>query len=354
MKLPNGFGTVYKLSGNRRKSWVARITVGWTTTIAKKGRYAGQEVSKQLYQTIGCFEEKNQALDALTKFRINPVSPKANITLKELYDEWSKSKYEYLSQSTVDNYKGGWKDLSRYGSTQFKEIRTAHIQSIIDGKHKAGSSRSKLAKIKIVANMLYEYAMQNDIVNKNYAEFIRLPKEEREAKEIFSDLEIKALEKYGDNIEWVDTVLIMIYSGMRISEMLQLTKFNIDLEKGIITGGIKTEAGKNRIIPIHPKIYKYIKKWYDRNGSTLICKSTGEKMSSNYYRREYYYAALEAAEVRKLTPHACRHTFASLMSKAGANTKAIQDIMGHEDYALTANVYTHTDIEELQKAISLI
>jgi len=290
----------------------------------------------------------------LTNHRLSPVAPKASIALKELYEEWSVSKYEYISRSTIDNYKAGWKHLSKYGNIKFKELRTTHMQSVIDGCFRSGMSRSTLEKIKIVASMLYQYAMQNDIVNKNYAEFLKLPKVEKEEKLAFSELEIKKMESNVDNIKWIDTVLIMIYSGMRISELLGLTRFNLDLKNGIIIGGIKTDAGKNRAIPIHPKIMKYIIKWNEKNGNYLICNDKGWKISPNAYRNDRYIPALEKLEVRKLNPHSCRHTFASLLAKAGADTLSIQRIIGHADYATTANIYTHTDIEELRKAINMI
>ncbi|MDF2892529.1 MAG: integrase [Clostridia bacterium] len=342
IRLPNGHGTVYKLSGKRRKPWIARITTGWDAE------------GKQLFQTIGYFKEKTEALDALTLHRVNPVSPKSNITLKELYDEWSIAKYEYISKSTVDGYKAAWKYLSKFENAKFKELRTSHIQSVIDGYYKSKMSRSSLEKIKAVATMLYSYALENDIVNKSYAEFLRLPKSEKEEKEIFTDLEIQKIEKNVGEVEWLDTVLILIYSGMRISELLELTKFSLDMDKQLITGGVKTDAGKNRVIPIHPKIFPLIKKWYDKNGERLICTDEGKSLSVDYFRRKKYYIALEKIGVRKLSPHACRHTFASLMAKAGVDTLYIQKIIGHEDYATTANLYTHTDVDELKKAIGKI
>ena len=340
MKLPNGFGTVYKLSGNRRKPWIARITIDRNS----QGR--------QIFQTIGYFEEKKMGFDALTKHRINPVVPKANITFKELYEEWSVGKYEYLSRQTADCYKASWNRLLRYGNVKFKELRTAHIQSVIDGCFKEGKSRSTLSKIKIVASMMYDYGMQNDIVNKNYAEFVNLPKFEKEEKEAFTDLEIQKLEK-AENEPWIDTILILIYTGMRINELLSLTRFSVNWDKQIITGGLKTEAGKNRVIPIHPKILKYIKKWYDKNGEYLICNEQGKHLLDKIYR-EKYYAALESLEIRKLNPHCCRHTFASLLDKAGADTLSIQKLIGHSKYATTADTYTHTDIEKLKKTIQKI
>lgn len=341
-KRPNGYGTCYKLSGHRRRPWIARATAGWN------------EDGRQIFQTIGYFEEEKDCRDTLEMHRFNPVSSKANITLGELYEEWSSSKYQYISKPTVNNYKAAWKCLSRYKSVKVKEIRTAHLQSVIDKRHKTQMSRSTLEKIRIVSVSLLGYAIQNDIINKNYADFIRLPKAEKVKKERFTDIEVKKLTDAAPENEWIGTILIMIYTGMRISEMLGLTRFNIDMDAGIITGGIKTDAGKNRVIPIHPRILRYVKHWYNKDGQALICNDSGKKLSAKRYREKLYYPAIEAAKVRKLTPHACRHTFGSLMAAAGVDPVRIQKLIGHANYATTANIYTHLEIESLKDAIRKI
>lgn len=339
MRHPNGYGTVYKLSGNRRRPYIARVPIGR----ADNGR--------TIYQNIGYFEKSEDALDALAKHRFNPVSLRSNISLNALYDEWSTSKYQYISKQLQDNYKAAWKYLSKYKNVEFKELRTAHLQSVIDGCHKSGKGKSTLQKIKILASLLYDYAIQNDICSKNYAKFIKLPKFEKVEKEHFSEIEIKKIE--ASALEWADTILILIYTGMRISEMLGLTLFNIDLENELITGGVKTEAGKNRTIPIHPKIMPIIKKWHAIGGTRLICKDK-KPISARKYRDDYYMPTLRAIGVRELNPHACRHTCATLLAKAGADPLYIQKILGHADYSTTANIYTHTDVEELKKAINMI
>lgn len=342
MRNPNGFGSVYKLSGKRRKPWIARKTIGFD----KNG--------KQQYYTIGYFEKRVEAMEALIEYNGNPIGDKRDLTLKELYVEWSDSKYAKLSIKTVQTYETAWNHLQSLKDMMLKEIRKSHMQEIIDKMNRNNMSKSSCHKVKVLAGLLYKHAMENDIVDKNYAEFIELPKEEKTKKDIFNDLEIKKLESLADSVEWIDTILILIYTGMRLGELLTLTKFNIDLDNMIITGGIKTDAGKDRIIPIHPKIQKYIKKWYKSNGSYLIHKEDGSKVLQNHYRTSLYYPALEKAEVRKLNPHCCRHTFASLLNKAGADTKSIQEIIGHADYSTTANIYTHVNIEELKKAIEKI
>ncbi len=350
MKNPNGFGTIYKLPGRRRKPWVARVTTGWELVANEE---SGEEKERQLRQIIGYFENKKDALNALALHRVNPVSPKADITLAKLYEEWSKGKYEYISKATINNYKAGWNYLAKYEKAKMKDLRTAHLQAVIDSGHKAGLSRSSLQKIKVVATMLFNYAIQNDILSKNYAEFIKLPKAEKEEKRTFTDLEIQKLEKAQDT-PWVDTILILIYTGMRINEMLGLSRFNVDLDKQIITGGLKTDAGKNRIIPIHPKIYAHIKKWYDKGGEYLICHKEGKRILDKYYREKYYYPTLDRLNIRRLNPHCCRHTWATLMARAGVDPRLIKTMIGHSKYSFTADIYTHTNIAELKEAIGKI
>lgn len=357
MRFPNGYGGVSKLSGNRRKPWVARITTGWTTTIPKKGKHAGQEVPKQILEPIGYFETKEEALDALLKYRLNPVAPdKANITLGQLYKEWSDIKYEEgIGKDTIYSYTAAWKHIRKHEKEIFINLRLSHWQTIINERRKAGASKSQLQKIKLVAGMLYDYAIDNKITDQNLGKKIKIKMEDSAKKEPFTDLEVKSIEKAAaDGMKWVDTIMILLYTGMRISEMMLLTKFSIDLEKQLITGGIKTDAGKDRIVPIHPKILSYIQKWYNRNGERLICDENGKAISTRKYREKLYRPTLEKIGVRVLDPHSCRHTFGTRLSEAGANTKAIQDLMGHADYSTTANIYTHTNVEDLRKAINLI
>jgi site-specific recombinase XerD len=343
-KRPNGQGTCFKMSGNRRKPWAARVTSGWA------------EDSRQLFDYIGFYDTEQECNEALDAHRFSPIVPKVDITLDELYDEWSAVKYPYISRQTADNYRAAWKYFKQYKQAPVKDIRTAHLQGVVDQCYKTGMSESTVKKAKVLCVLLFNYAAENNIIDKNYAEFVdvRKFKFDKAEKERFSDLEIKKLIAAAASDEWAGTVLIMIYSGMRIAEMLGLTRFNVDTAAGVITGGVKTDAGRNRVIPIHPKTIGYITHWYNKGGQALICKEEGRQISTDFYRRKYYYPALEAAGVRLLTPHACRHTFGSLMAAAGVDTVSIQKIIGHADYSTTANIYTHIEVEKLREAINKI
>lgn len=341
MKLPNGYGSVYKLSGNRRRPWIARKTIGWS------------DEGKQLYYTIGYFETRSKAMAALAEYNKNPIGERGDITLESIYEEWSKDRYPKLSPKTVESYGVAWNHLSKLKDEKIKDIKTSHIQSIINNMSNSGLSRSSCHKVKVLAGLIYKHAMADDIVDKNYAEMVELPSNDTKKKEIFTDLEIKTIEELAEVDPWANTILILIYTGMRVGELLTLTKFNINIDDMVILGGIKTDAGKDRIIPIHSKIQKHIKYWYNTNSDYLINRE-GKKIGVDSYRRTLYYPVLEKCNVRKLTPHSCRHTFASLMARAQVDPLHIQKIIGHADYSTTANIYTHPEIKELKKAIEKI
>lgn len=341
---PNKFGSVTKLSGNRRRPWIAKAFQGW------------DEEGRPKYNIIGYYEREREATIELNRYINRPTSSKMNITLQNLYNEWRPAKYRTISKQQQGVYNAAWKKIEHLGNEKFRELRTAQFQCVIDelyeptDKEKKPASRSTLEKVKQIVCQLYKYAIENDIVDRNYAEFIKLPKIQAKEKEIFTDLEIQKLWKNQD-IPYVDTILILLYTGMRISELLNLTPFQVDLKNNTITGGNKTDAGKNRIIPIHPKIKPFIVNRYDTKASHLICDEQGKGFTAKRYRDTIFYPILEKLSITKKTPHSTRHTFASKMAQSGANTIAIQKILGHADYSTTANVYTHLDIESLQKAI---
>ena len=144
LKRANGQGGVSKLPGRRRNPWRARITIDWEETADGK--------MKQKFQVIGYFPTKRDAEKALALRSVSPVSPKADITLGELYKEWSESRYTRISKSTQGNYKASWNYLSVYENEKFTELRTAHFQKIIDDN--MDKSRSLLEKIKAQAYMI--------------------------------------------------------------------------------------------------------------------------------------------------------------------------------------------------------
>ena len=156
---------------------------------------------------------------------------------------------------------------------------------------------------------------------------------------------------------YADLILIMCYTGWRINEFLSLTQFSWDSANHTLTGGEKTEAGKNRVVPVSDKVMPYLQKWLDKNGPTIVCHEHCGKLvpvTARYFRAKWYYPTLEALDLPRLTPHATRHTFASMLHRNGADKWDIQRLMGHSSEVVTNKVYTHVDIDQLQKAVNLL
>ena len=149
----------------------------------------------------------------------------------------------------------------------------------------------------------------------------------------------------------MDTVLIFIYSGWRISELLALTPADVDLQAGTMTGGTKTKAGKNRVVPIHSKIRPLVEARLAQGGPRLIT-SEGRAICQATYRN--YWAEIMTRLGMAHVPHECRHTFESLLDSAGANRKCIDLLMGHVSKDTGNRVYNHKTIEELRLNIELI
>lgn len=339
MKLPNGYGSVEKLSGRRKKPFAVRVTEGW------------DENGKQIKKYVAYFEKRKDALDFLAEYNKDPAAFKVE-TLREVFEKWSKTKFKKLSESSISMYNFAWNYLKILENMDMKTIKKYHIQDIIDNNSHLSKSAQK--QIKSLASQMFEYAIDNDISDKNYAINVELTGKDTKKKGIFTDEEINILFENTD-LPYVDSILVLIYTGMRVGEMLTLTKFHIDEENGIFRHGIKTDAGKDRVLPIHPRIMPFFKNRM-KSKSEYIFPFPNEirKMSVDYYRKHIYYKLLEQLRIQKLSPHQCRHTFSSLLNRSVSNKEYISRLMGHTDYSLTANVYTHTEIEELKEAIKSI
>ena len=340
MRNPNGFGNISKLPGKRRKPFRARITTGW------------DDEGKQLYKPIGYFKTRPEAMLALADYHKNPHSIEiSTITFAEVFQKWSELKYNKATKSTINGYNAAYNYSVELYDMKFVEIKKPHMQSVID---QCERGHGTLKKIKVLFNQLFKYALETDIVTKDYSKFVEIGKNESEStRKPFTAMEIQVLFDNVDRMDFIDTILIMIYTGLRIGELLLIETANVDIGNRTMKGGLKTEAGKNRIIPISKKILPFIDRRQIEGHKYLVVNHEDKLMKYWNYKEEKWVKIMEQLELAHL-PHDCRHTFATLMDNAGANKVSIKRIMGHASADITDRVYTHKDIEELKKAIDLI
>ncbi len=348
LKRANGTGTVYKLSGRRRRPYVA--------TISKTVNF------EQTKTIIGYYATRTEAINALDAARISPIPDGYNLTIKEVYDAWSDKHYKKIDKSTENSYRAAWLYLEPYSQIKMRSITSQHIQAAIDSARESGKGLSTCKKIKIVASKICKQAMQDDIINKDYAQFVVLPEETNKEKEIFKKDEIALLWKNSDN-RTAQIILVLIYTGVRINELFSMEIENVHIDKRYMVGGSKTDAGKERIIPIHKDVLPFIIVWMEenKNRKCLLCNQRGNKMDVDNFRNRYFYPFLEEIKILeknakppRLTPHSTRHTFISEMVKNDSKPEYLQRIVGHEQYETTIDFYTHItgdDIENLIKEV---
>ena len=344
MRLPNSYGSCTKLSGKRRRPWMVRKTVGF------------DENDKQIMQVIGYYATKAEALTALAEYNANPTDlATRRITFSQIYELWKESKYAG-DETIPNNYIAAYNHCEELHNMQFADIKAANFQAVINNCE-AGYSTKKC--IKIIINQLTKYALANDIVVKDYAQHAKLPShEDSTMHQAFSDEALKLLWKLAPNNKNVQTVLILCYTGMRPSELCKILRKNVHLEERYILGGIKTNAGKNRAIPIAEKIYPFVKAIYDEHNSDVYFFADPDTaLNYNTYRGRYWDKAMSLLPkpLQDHKPHDGRHTCATLLDNAGINQKIIKLILGHSSKNnVTEKVYTHKTIEQLIEAINKI
>ena len=366
-KRPNGTGTVYLRKDKKTKPYAA----------------ASFATGKRVY--LGTFNTRAEALAALLEHESNPIT-KYNITFEQLHSEWQDIAYRSLGVSVKQNYDAAWIKMKPLYKRKFRDVRTGEMQAIIDyyeaphhevgnggqlkyldrngkgtytvtdtPKINEGLKHSALHKIKCLLTSMYTYAMQNDIVNKNYAEFIQLPKKNESSRSRFTDLQLLQLKQSIGIIPYADYIYALCYLNFRVSEFLELTPESYHVsDTGIplLIGGKKTEAGTNRIVPIHPNITAIINERLSANGETLFSDIEGHAMTPDHFRKYCFYPAIRSLNMpNDLTPHSCRRTFSTRMSAAGARPEDIIALMGHTNFDVDINHYINQETDTLYQAI---
>jgi len=334
MKNPNGYGSVVKLSGNRRRPFGVRKTIGWN------------EKKQPIYEWIGYCKTREEGNILLAEYNKSPWDiDTSKTTLEGLWELFCKKKMPNLSKSSNGCLQTGYNYCASIKTMKYKDIKSYHMQDIINNCERSHSTQNK---IKTLFYHLDRFALELDIINKSYSELVTVDSAPETSRVPFTDAEVNLLWENKDK-PWVDSVLFLLYTGLRVGEMMSLKSTNVDLNQETIIGGSKTKAGKNRILPIHSKIFGIVSA---RLGEEYLFSNNKKKLSPRTYYR--FWDAIMAELKMAHTPHECRHTFRSRLDSAGANKVCIDLMMGHKSNQIGERVYTHKTIEELKEAIELV
>lgn len=352
MKLPNGYGSVYKLSGNRRRPWAVRITLSCQKDI--QGKYHWK------YKYLGYYETQVEALGALALFNTSPYNSAvnvSNITFGEVFKQWSIEHYPKISSSNIRGYNASYALCNSLKSMRFCDIRKSHLQSVVDTCEK---NYPTLKKLKILFTVLFKYSLENDICTKDYSQYIDIQQYKNRnpnsvTRQPFNREEIRILWKNKNSSPYVSVILMLIYSGCRISELLNLKKKDVMLsEKCFDITASKTEAGIRKV-PIAAKIFPFFEEWmYKNDCKYLLSTPDGKHLTYSNFYTNYWKPIIDHLVLFPHRPHDTRHTCISLLTSASVDDKIIHRIVGHKGQSITDIVYTHFEISQLLDAINRI
>lgn len=337
MRRPNGTGSVYKLHGKRRKPYAVAVSY-----------YDDLDDCKLKQKTLGTYATKREALRKLEEYNANPFDVSENFTFADVFNRWSERVFQKGSPQKKASYIAAFKKCKPLHDMPMCSIKLIHLQNFFDSLK--GLSRSTLNNVRLVVSGIFEYCMKYDLIPKDYSKFIELPESsEKKEKKIFSDIEIKQLWDIQAENDTAAIVLILIYTGYRVTELLEMPKSNIQLAKGcIIGGGKKTKASKDRIVPIHSVILPLMYRMLEKS------KGSFTFYSGTYATFKKEFESLCEEQGFEHTIHETRHTFASMLDRAKVPESITKRLMGHTFGDVTQDVYIHKELDELKEGIEKI
>jgi len=369
-RLPNGFGQISEIKNrNLRNPFRAMITIGKD----KNGHPICKPLKPESY-----FPTYNDAYAALVEYNKNPYDLEPSITVKELYDKWTDEYFKTLkNESSSRATTSAWEYCKSVYDMRVMDIRARHIKgcmeegiAVVRGKEQTPSASMK-NKIKTLFNQMLDYALEYELVDRNYSRTFKLTDET--IKEIqtvkkehipFTNDEMELLWKHVDDKYGIDVLLIQCYSGWRPQELGLIEMAGVDLSNGTFKGGMKTDAGENRIVPIHSRIRSLVERKYkeaEQLGSPYLFnyldpdrRGKNIKLTYNRYNKIFGRIKEELNLNPEHRPHDGRKHFVTKCKENGVDEYAIKYMVGHKISDITEKVYTAREFEWLKAEIEKI
>lgn len=329
MRKPNGYGAVIKLKGNRRKPYAVRITTGWD--------YYG----KQKFKYLGYYASSKEAEIALADYNKNPFMIVEDLTFKDLYEKYSDESYKNLAEDTVKNYTSAFNSCADLYNIPISKLNLKVLQTHIDT---CEDNKPMLKVVKTLWGNMFRFAIRNEWLPPERQAVIKSidfsKKKNPNSKEHkpFTQEEVDILWNHIDEPQ-ARFILLLIYTGVRISELLKLPEEDIHWDEHyFVLKKAKTEAGIRKV-PIADKVYPFMEERY--------------KISYLKFWRTVWNPYMEYLGFDH-RPHDTRYTCASFLARAKVDARIIRAIIGHKENNVTERVYTHFEISVLLDAVNQI
>lgn len=352
-----------------RKPFRAMVSTGKTPT----GRPIVKPLKPESY-----FATYNDAYAALVEYNRNPYDLSPSLSVQELYSKWTESYFPTLTNpSSIRTIESSWKYCSSVYTMRASDLRARHIKGCIDDGYRVEKgekiypSSGIKARMKSLFNLMLDYAVEFEIADRNYARTFEISDEivndierQKRAHIPFTEKELAILWARVEDTQWVDVLLYQCYSGWRPQEIGLILLENVHIEDGYIIGGMKTDAGKERVVPIHPAVERIVRAHFEKAkalGSKYLFNCTDTKTHRSSWKLTYdKYRSRhdDIIEALHLNPehraHDGRMTFVTMAKKANVDDYAIKYIVGHKIEDITERVYTKREIDWLCEEVKKI
>lgn len=330
-KRANNTGTIYKRDGGLAKPWIAK----------KNNVY------------IGSFKTRTEAQKALERITDVDVTEKYNMTFSQVYARWEAEHSREISDKLLKNYQLAYSQCPQLHEMLMRKILRSDYQAAIIALEERGMSKSTCSKLRVLFSQLGRWAMDEGITLTNPAQELTTVAKQKSERDTFTEADIAAIKK--STLPAADIALVLISCGCRPGELFTVPLDNCWDDHFI--GGSKTQAGKNRVIPIGTdglEAYRRIRAKAIEDGEKLLIGgySGQNKTAPNYTKRDWR-DLMESLGIEGMTPYNCRHTFITRAIRSGMDLPKLEAIVGHVDRE-TTKIYTHLHANDLVEAVQSV
>lgn len=346
----NGQGTAYK----RGNTWTAQVIIGW------KKSADPTKPDIPIKRRKGGFKSKKEAIAACPSLATANGST-ARLTLQEVYDAWETYYSPRIVDSTMACYKSAYKHFETLHNTFMDLITAGDLQDCMD---KCTTGKRTHQNMKTTAGLLWAYAVDRDIVPKDVTANLYTGKGQSAQREPITEEELEIIHQAIGTEPFAEYVYALCYLGYRPTEFLTLKKESLRIEKGlmVLRAGMKTDAGRDRDVPVPPVLGMIFAQRMSTPGTELLfpqyCYNKKKEfigykqMSHDYFNKHIFKPMMQRLGIAEgKTPYCARHTYSDKAKRAKGTDKVKAEVMGHTDYNFTQTHYQSTDVEDLKEFV---
>ena len=351
-----GNGSGYAYYSPKYRYWIAEAIVDYRVTDESKPLV-------KVKKTKGGFKQKEDAIAYCKILKGEKITTRDD-TLQQVYDAWAPWYSPRVDKDTFGCYRAAYAYFNKLAETKIRDISAGDLQQCMDDCPRGHRTHQNM---KVTAGLLWAYAMDHNIVEKDVTKNLYIGKGASVQREPLTDMEVEKIRKEIGKDRYAAYIYALCYLGYRPGEMLEIKKDQVTEHEGTlyITEGKKTDAGRDRVVPVHQKIEKIIRQQleidgteylfpmhvYDRKGNFKGYKV----MTDNYFNKYAFRPLADRLGIPKnKVPYSARHTFSDKLKNADGTDKVKASLIGHSDYKFTQKKYQSTNLDELKTAMESI